>query len=52
MPMLLAKFELYVVLYFRIQGSIKRMDFPLKPDDVIVMLSNVYEWKGKPRPIA
>ena len=27
----------------------QKIGFPLKPDDVIVMSSNVHEWKGKPR---
>ena len=27
----------------------KKKGFSLKPDDVIVMSSNVHEWKGKPR---
>ena len=29
----------------------KKIGFPLKPDDVIVMSSNVHEWKAKPRSI-
>ena len=29
----------------------KKKGFPLKPDDVIVMSSNVHEWKGKLRSI-
>ena len=33
------------------QGIIKEIGFPLKLDDVIVMSSNVHEWKGKPRSI-
>ena len=39
------------VPFFQKQGIIKKIGFPLKPDDVIVMSSNVYEWKGKPRSI-
>ena len=52
MLMLLAKFP------FDTGGSIlsktrnyHKIGFPLKPDDVIVMSSNVHEWKGKPRSI-
>ena len=33
----------------RVEWIIKKIGFPLKPDDVIVMSSNVHEWKGKPR---
>ena len=29
----------------------KKIGFPLKPDNVIVLSSNVHEWKGKPRSI-
>ena len=38
-----------MVPFFQKQGIIKKIGFPLKPDDVIVMSSNVHEWKGKPR---
>ena len=31
--------------------SKKKIEFPLKPDDIIMMSSNVHEWKGKPRSI-
>ena len=36
-----------MVPFFQKQGIIKKIGFPLKPDDVIVMSSNVHEWKGK-----
>ena len=51
--MLLAKFEFDTLFHFsKKQGNIKKKtEFPLKPDDVIVMSSNVHEWKGKPRSI-
>ena len=50
--MLLAKFEFDGWFhFFQKQGIIKKIGFPLKPDDVIVMSSNVHEWKGKPRSI-
>ena len=29
----------------------QKIGIPLTPDDVIVMSSNVHEWKGKPRSI-
>ena len=29
----------------------KKIGFPLKPDDVIVMSSSGHEWKGKPMSI-
>ena len=56
MFMLLAKFEFDGWFhFFQKQGIIKKKKkkkgFPLKPDDVIVMSSNVYEFKGKPRSI-
>ena len=51
MLMLLAKFEFDRWFHFQKQGIIKTVGFPLKPDDVIVMSSNVHEWKGKPRSI-
>ena len=41
----------WMVPFFQKQGIIKKIGFPLKPDDVIVMSSNVHEWKGKPRSI-
>ena len=50
MFMLLAKFEFDGWFhFFQKQGTIKKVGFPLKRDDVIVMSSNVHEWKGKPR---
>ena len=50
--MLLAKFEFeWVVQFFQKQEIIQKTGFPLKPDDVIVMSSNVREWKGEPRSI-
>ena len=48
MLMLLAEFECDGWFHLLI---IKKIGFPLKPDDVIVMSSNVHEWKGKPRSI-
>ena len=53
MLMLLAKFEFdtWFLLLNKKQGIIKKIGFPLKPDDVIVMSSNVHEWKGKPMSI-
>ena len=54
---LLVKFKFdMVVPFFQKQGIIKKKKkkkkrFPLKPDDMIVMSSNVHEWKGKPRSI-
>ena len=52
MLMLLAKFEFDGWFHFfkNKELSIKQ-DFPIKPDDVIVMSSNVHEWKEKPRSI-
>ena len=57
--MLLAKFEFDTWFHFskKKQNKTKqnktkkyqKIGFPLKPDDVIVMSSNVHEWKGKPR---
>ena len=41
-----------MIPFFHKQGIIRKIWFPLKPDDVIVMSSNVYEWKGKLRFIA
>ena len=38
-----------MVPFFQKQGIIKKNEFPLKHDDVIVMSSNVHEWKGKLR---
>ena len=54
--MLLTKFECDGWFhFFQKQGIIKKKKkkkgFPLKPDDVIVMPSNVHERKGKPRSI-
>ena len=50
MLILLAKFEFDDWShFFSKQGIIKKIEFPLKPDDVIMMSSNVYEWKGNPR---
>ena len=49
--MLLAKFEFMGGSIFQKQGIIKKIGFLLKLDDVIVMSSNVHEWKGKPRSI-
>ena len=52
MLMLLAKFECDGWFhFFKKQGIIQKIGFPLKPDDVIVMSLNVYEWKGKLRSI-
>ena len=48
--MLLAKFECDEWFhFFKNKELSKKIGFPLKPDDVIVMSSNVHEWKGKPR---
>ena len=50
--MLLAKFELDTWFHFSKKArKYQKIGFPLKPDDVIVMSSNVHEWKGKPRSI-
>ena len=53
--MLLAKFECDGWFHFfknkELSKKKKKIGFPLKPDDVIVMSSNVHEWKGKPRSI-
>ena len=51
--MLRAKFEFDSLggSIFSKQGIIKKIGFPVKPDDVIVMSLNVHEWKGKPRSI-
>ena len=54
MLMLLAKFECDGWFHFVKNKELskkKKKGFPLKPDDVIVMSSNVHEWKGKPRSI-
>ena len=52
MLIMLAKFEFDTWFhFFQKQGIIKKTVFSLKPDDVIVMSSNVHEWKGKPRSI-
>ena len=50
--MLLAKFEFDgSSIFFKNKELSKKIGFPLKPDDVIMMSSNVHEWKGKPRSI-
>ena len=50
MLMLLAKFELDGWFhFFQKQGIIKKIGFPLKSGDVIMMSSKVHEWKGKPK---
>ena len=59
--MLLANFECDVHFFknkelskkigFPLKPDDVKIGFPLKPDDVIVMSSNVHEWKGKPRSI-
>ena len=51
MLMLLAKFEFDGWFQFVKNKELSKKGFPLKPDDVIVMSSNVHEWKGKPRSI-
>ena len=48
--MLLAKYECDGWFhFFKNKELLKKYDFPLKPDDIMVMSSNVHEWKGKPR---
>ena len=55
--MLLAKFKFDRWFhFFQKQGIIKnktknKIEFPLKPHDIILMSPNVHEWKGKPRSI-
>ena len=50
--MLLAKFEYDGWFHFVKNRELsKEIGFPLKPGDVIVMSSNVHEWKGKLRSI-
>ena len=51
--MLLAKFEFDRWFHFfkNKELSKKKKGFPLKPDDVIPMSSNVHEWKRKLRSI-
>ena len=50
--MLLAKFEFDGWFhFFQKQGIIKKNWIHLKLDYIIVMSSNVHEWKGKPRSI-
>ena len=50
--MLLAKFEFDMWFhFFKKTRKYQKIEFPLKPDGVIVMSSNVHEWKGKPRSI-
>ena len=52
MLMLLAEFEFDRLIYFfQKQGIIQKKMDSSKPHDVIVMSSNVHEWKGKPRSI-
>ena len=46
-----AEFEFDGWFHFFKNKELKKIGFPLKPDDVIVMSSNVHEWKGKPRSI-
>ena len=47
--MLLEKFEFDRWFhFFQKQGIIKKIGFPLKPNEVIVMSSKVHECKGKP----
>ena len=49
MLMLLAKFEFDGLFQFFKNRELlfKKIGFPLKPDQVIMMSSNVHEWKGK-----
>ena len=49
--MLLAKFEFDEWFHFFKNKKLSKNRISLKPDDVIVMSSNVHEWKGKPRSI-
>ena len=50
--MLLTKFELdRWNHFFKNKELLKKIGFPLNPDDVIVKSSNLHEWKGKPRSI-
>ena len=58
MLMLLAKFDFDTWFHFfkktktnKQTMNYQKIGFPLKPNDVIVMSSNVHEWKGKPRSI-
>ena len=47
MLMLLEKFEFDGWFhFFQKQEIIKKIGFPLKPDDIIMMSSNAHEWKG------
>ena len=49
MLVLLSTFEFDGWVHFFLvkkQGSIKKIGFPLKPNDVIVISSNMHEWKG------
>ena len=48
---ILLLFQFKVVPFFQKQGIIKYTEFFLKPDDFIMMSSNVHEWKSKPRSI-
>ena len=54
MLLLLAKFEFdgWFHLSKNMDHFFKKIGFPLKPDDIIVMSLNVHEWKGKTWPIA
>ena len=50
--MLLAKFEFDTWFhFFKKTRKYQKIGFLLKPDDVIVMSSNVHEWKGKQGPL-
>ena len=51
MLMLLAKFEIDWWFNFSTNKKLSKNGIPKKPDDVIMMSSNVHEWKSKPRPI-
>ena len=47
MLMLLAKFEFDGWFHFLKNKELsKKIGFPLKSDDIIMMSSNVHEWKG------
>ena len=50
MFILLAKFEFEKWFHFLKNKELsKKIGFPLKPDDVVMLSSHVHEWKGKPR---
>ena len=51
MLMLLAKFEVDKWFHFFKSKELSKNRISHKPDDVIVMSSNVHEWKGKPMSI-